>query len=81
VHERLHAAAADPAVLRPADLLRLRLDAAGVATDATRVEATVRGGAGYVARSDVSRRLREGAFLPIQSPTEGHLRWELSRCT
>ncbi|TCK22050.1 acyl-CoA dehydrogenase family protein [Pseudonocardia endophytica] len=79
VHRRLHAAAADPSSHTPADLLRIRLDAAGVATDATRLESTVRGGAGYVAGSDVARRLREGAFLPIQSPTEGHLRWELSR--
>ncbi|WP_224401325.1 acyl-CoA dehydrogenase family protein [Pseudonocardia sp. ICBG1034] len=79
VHDRLHTLAADPAAARPADLLRLRLDAAGVATDATRVESAVRGGAGYVAGSDVARRLREGAFLPVQAPTEGHLRWELSR--
>ncbi|MHA6797622.1 hypothetical protein ACVGVM_29560 (plasmid) [Pseudonocardia bannensis] len=80
VHDRLHAAAESPAALGPADLLRLRLDAAHVATEATRTEAAVRGGAGYLATSPVARRLREGAFLPIQSPTEGHLRWELSRC-
>ncbi|HWN33992.1 MAG TPA: acyl-CoA dehydrogenase family protein [Pseudonocardia sp.] len=79
VHERLHAAAAGPDSVGPADLLRLRLDAASVAVAATRLEATVRGGAGYVAGSDVSRRLREAAFLPIQAPTEGQLRWELSR--
>ena len=47
---------------------------------ATRIEATVRGGTGYLAASAVSRRLREAAFLPIQAPTEGQLRWELSRC-
>ena len=80
LHERLHAAAAAPHALAPADLLRLRLDAARTATDATRVEAAARGGAGYLVGSPVARRLREGAFLPIQSPTEGHLRWELSRC-
>lgn len=79
VRGRLHGSAAGPSSVGPAGLLRLRLDAAGVAADATRVEATVRGGAGYVAGSDVSRRLREGAFLPIQAPTEGQLRWELSR--
>lgn len=81
VHERLHAAAREPDALGPADLLRLRLDAARTATDATRTEAAVSGGAGYLAGSAVARRLREGAFLPIQSPTEGHLRWELSRCS
>ena len=81
VRGRLRSLAGDPTSAGAASLLRLRLDAAGVAADATRVEATVRGGAGYVAGSDVSRRLREGAFLPIQAPTEGQLRWELSRCS
>ncbi|SFN73452.1 Acyl-CoA dehydrogenase [Pseudonocardia ammonioxydans] len=79
VHDRLHTLAADPVAAAPADLLRLRLDAATTATDATRVESAAHGGAGYVAASDVARRLREGAFLPVQAPTEGHLRWELSR--
>jgi alkylation response protein AidB-like acyl-CoA dehydrogenase len=81
VHQRLYTAAADPDRASTADLLRLRLDAAAAASEATRLEATVRGGAGYVAGSDVSRRLRESAFLPIQAPTEGQLRWELSRST
>jgi alkylation response protein AidB-like acyl-CoA dehydrogenase len=80
VHRRLHTAAADPTAVSHAGLLRLRLDAADTASAATRIEATLRGGAGYLAGSDVSRRLREGAFLPIQAPTEGQLRWELSRC-
>ncbi|MCX2731882.1 acyl-CoA/acyl-ACP dehydrogenase [Saccharopolyspora sp. NFXS83] len=62
-----------------ADLLRLRLDAARVAGAATRLESAVTGGRGYVATSATSRRLREAAFLPIQAPTEGQLRWELSR--
>jgi len=79
VRGRLHAWASAPDEPGPADLLRLRLEASAAATDATRLEATTRGGAGYVASSDVSRRLREAAFLPIQSPTEGQLRWELSR--
>jgi alkylation response protein AidB-like acyl-CoA dehydrogenase len=81
VRERLHAASADPDRADPTELLRLRLDAAAAASEATRLEATVRGGAGYVATSDVSRRLRESAFLPIQAPTEGQLRWELARST
>ena len=37
------------------------------------------GGAGYVAKSPTARRLREASFLPVQSPTEGHLRYELSK--
>ena len=35
--------------------------------------------AGYVASSPTARRLREASFLPVQSPTEGHLRFELSK--
>ncbi|WP_114452524.1 acyl-CoA dehydrogenase family protein [Halopolyspora algeriensis] len=61
------------------DLLRLRLGAARTAGEATGLEATVRGGAGYVASSGTSRRLREAAFLPIQAPTEGQLRWHLAQ--
>lgn len=59
--------------------IRLRLAAGTLAVDATRHESKVRGGAGYLASSPVARRLREAAFLPIQSPTEAQLRWELSR--
>ncbi|GLY71125.1 acyl-CoA dehydrogenase family protein [Amycolatopsis taiwanensis] len=59
------------------EFIRLRLDGARLAVAATRLEATVAGGGGYVAASGTSRRLREAAFLPIQSPTEGQLRWEL----
>lgn len=80
VDQRLHGLAAEPSAAGRAELLRLRLDAAEVATRATRLESTVRGGASYLALGEASRRLREGAFLPIQAPTEGQLRWELSRC-
>jgi alkylation response protein AidB-like acyl-CoA dehydrogenase len=59
------------------ELIELRLDTARLAVHAARLEATVCGGAGYLAASGTSRRLRETAFLPIQAPTEGHLRWEL----
>lgn len=77
VRERMtRFAAGDP---DRAEVTRLRLDAANAALTATRLEATLAGGAGYAARSPASRRLREAAFLPVQSPTEGHLRWDLSR--
>lgn len=79
VRERLFRYAADLREPSPAQLLELRLDAARVAEDATRLEAAVAGGRGYVATSATSRRLREAAFLPIQAPTEGQLRWELSQ--
>ncbi len=60
-------------------IVSLRLRAAQLAGAATRLECKLAGGAGYAARSSTARRLREAAFLPIQSPTEGQLLWELSR--
>ncbi|CAA9531758.1 MAG: Butyryl-CoA dehydrogenase [uncultured Thermoleophilia bacterium] len=59
------------------DVVSLRLDAAVLAREAVRVEAAVAGGRGYVGSSPTGRRLREAAFLPVQSPSEGQLRWEL----
>ena len=61
------------------DHLQLRLDAAILAGDSTRLELCLTGGRGYVATSSTARRIRESLFLPIQSPTESELRWELSR--
>ncbi|WP_433296635.1 hypothetical protein ACQPZQ_16570 [Pseudonocardia sp. CA-142604] len=80
VRRRLHRWAARPDEPEKAELLRLRLDSAAVAVAAARLEATLRGGAGYRSGSAVARRLREASFLPVQAPTEGQLRWELSRC-
>jgi alkylation response protein AidB-like acyl-CoA dehydrogenase len=57
--------------------LQLRLDASHLATSSTRLELSVRGGSGYVAGSATARRVREALFLPVQSPTEAQLRWEL----
>lgn len=79
LRERLYRFAADPSVAGPADFIRLRLDGSVVAVAATRLEATLRGGAGYATASATNRRFREAAFLPIQSPSEGQLRWELSQ--
>ncbi len=61
------------------DYLQVRLDAALLAGDTTRLELCLTGGRGYVATSSTARRIRESLFLPIQSPTESELRWELSR--
>ncbi len=61
------------------DLVQLRLDSAQLATAAVALEAKLAGGRGYVTTSPTARRLREAAFLPVQAPTEGQLRWELSR--
>lgn len=78
VEHRLAAHVGDaPVALR--DRVALRLDAAVLAREAVRVEAAVTGGRGYALRSATARRLREAAFIPVQSPTETQLRWELRR--
>ncbi|MCW3468226.1 acyl-CoA/acyl-ACP dehydrogenase [Rhodococcus pyridinivorans] len=79
LRERLYRFATDPTSIAPAEFIRLRLDGSVVAVAATRLEATLRGGAGYATASATNRRFREAAFLPIQSPSEGQLRWELSQ--
>lgn len=61
------------------EIIALRLDVGRHAVEATRHESAACGGAGYVATSATARRLREAAFLPVQTPTEAQLRWELSR--
>jgi alkylation response protein AidB-like acyl-CoA dehydrogenase len=76
---RLYDYARTPSGASIADLIRLRLDAAGAALAATRLESTLVGGAGYARGNSANRRFREAAFLPVQSPSEGQLRWELSR--
>lgn len=61
------------------DLLQVRLDAALLTGAATRLEGKTVGGKGYAMSSPTARRAREAAFLPVQSPTESHLRWELRK--
>lgn len=74
------AADAAPSVaVRPAELVRVRLEAALLTGRATRLEQKIVGGRGYALASDTSRRAREAAFLPVQSPTETHLRHLLAR--
>lgn len=46
---------------------------------AANIEVRVASGAGYARNSPASRRFREAAFIPAQSPSEGQLRWELER--
>jgi alkylation response protein AidB-like acyl-CoA dehydrogenase len=59
------------------DLLTLRLAAADVVSAAAALEIRTAGGKGYARRTDASRRFREAAFIPVQSPSEAQLRWEL----
>jgi alkylation response protein AidB-like acyl-CoA dehydrogenase len=63
-----------------AALLSMRLAGAEIATAAATLEAKTAGGKGYASRSAASRRFREAAFIPVQSPSEGQLRWELASC-
>lgn len=60
-------------------VVQTRLDIARLAAAAVATEAKVLGGRGFLATSGTARRLREAAFLPIQSPTEAQLLTELSR--
>lgn len=50
-----------------------------LAVDAVWLELEVAGGAAYVAASDTARRLREVAFLPVQSPSLVQLRMQLEQ--
>jgi alkylation response protein AidB-like acyl-CoA dehydrogenase len=59
------------------DLLTLRLAAADTVGAAAALEIRTAGGKGYARRTDASRRFREAAFIPVQSPSEAQLRWEL----
>ncbi len=79
LQQRLYRLAADPARGATPDFIRLRLDAATLAVEATRLELALAGGAGYALGTAANRRFREAAFLPIQSPSEGQLRWELKQ--
>lgn len=63
-----------------AELLALRLAGAEVASGAAALEARTAGGKGYASSSGASRRFREAAFIPVQSPSEAQLRWELASC-
>lgn len=78
VLERL-ASALDMAPSPIVEWVLVRLQAAQLAGAATRLESKLVGGSGFTTESATARRLREAAFLPIQSPTEGQLLWELSR--
>lgn len=70
---------ADPAQADPGEVTRARLDAADLVRAASHLEFAATGGRAYGATAGASRRAREAAFLPVQSPTEVHLRWDLER--
>jgi len=61
-------------------LLELRLTAAELSSASADLEIRTAGGKGYASRTGANRRYREAAFIPVQSPSEAQLRWELARC-
>lgn len=61
-------------------LLSLRLAAAELSSASAALEIRTAGGKGYGRQTSASRRYREAAFIPVQSPSEAQLRWELGRC-
>jgi hypothetical protein len=63
----------------PLNPVRLRLEAGHLAVSATQLELAVCGGRSFEAASGTSRRVREGLFIPVQSPTEAQLQWELQQ--
>jgi alkylation response protein AidB-like acyl-CoA dehydrogenase len=71
------AAVGGPSTPAKHDLLTLRLAAADTVSAAAALEIRTAGGKGYARRTDASRRFREAAFIPVQSPSEAQLRWEL----
>ena len=75
--ESFAAATGGPSTPSKHDLLTLRLAAADVVSAAAALEIRTAGGKGYARRTDASRRFREAAFIPVQSPSEAQLRWEL----
>jgi alkylation response protein AidB-like acyl-CoA dehydrogenase len=62
------------------ELLSLRLTAAELSSASADLEIRTAGGKGYASRTSASRRYREAAFIPVQSPSEAQLRWELAGC-
>ncbi|WP_462418788.1 acyl-CoA dehydrogenase family protein [Kytococcus sp. Marseille-QA3725] len=76
---RLDALAATPDTATRHEIVSLRLAAAHLTGSTTTLERRVAGGRGFALRSGTSRRVREAEFLPVQSPTEGHLRVLLRR--
>jgi alkylation response protein AidB-like acyl-CoA dehydrogenase len=71
------AAVGGPTTPPKRDLLTLRLAAADSVSAAAALEIRTAGGKGYARLTDASRRFREAAFIPVQSPSEAQLRWEL----
>lgn len=60
-------------------VLALRLEAGRLAMALATLEVKTAGGKGYITDSAPNRRYREATFIPVQSPSEAQLRWELDK--
>lgn len=63
----------------PRRVLELRMETGRLAVAGSALEIRTAGGKGYVRDSAPNRRYREATFIPVQSPSEAQLRWELAR--
>jgi len=63
----------------PLDVLSMRLSAGQVAVRLASLELKTSGGKGFMTTSDTNRRYRESTFIPLQSPSEAQLRWEIDQ--
>ncbi|TLP77092.1 acyl-CoA dehydrogenase family protein [Nesterenkonia sphaerica] len=61
------------------EVLSLRLAVGHLALALATLEVKTVGGKGYISNSDPNRRYREATFIPVQSPSEAQLRWELAQ--
>lgn len=77
LNERASRYASAPASVSARDITLVRFEAARLAHTAARHESALTGGRGFVTTSATNRRLREASFLPVQSPSEVQLLWEL----
>ena len=64
---------------RPVDVLTMRLHAGQVAVELAALELKSSGGQGFITSSEANRRYRESTFIPLQSPSEAQLRWEIEQ--
>ncbi len=78
LRQQLISLAEQPESAHKSQLLQLRHSLSQLAIAATHLELAVFGGRAYSQQSASNRRLRESLFLPVQSPTEGHLRHDLA---
>lgn len=61
------------------EVLALRLEAGRLAVALAALEVKTAGGKGFITDSAPNRRFREATFIPVQSPSEAQLRWELAK--